>query len=246
MPLLICSGSPGFYLTLMFNIEYQDVAIFPTNANDLVADLGVALLCGVILSVVYRLTYKGPNYSVSFVNSLVLLSVISAIVVLVIGNNVARAFGMIGALSIIRFRTAIRDTMDLMFIFLSLAVGMAAGVGMNWVAIVGTVATSIIIMMLTFTHFSAPRRRHHLLQMAYQAAGFDDAALHKLLRRHCRSFKLVSLKNMGTDGVFEANYHLTLLKSDRTDAFLRDLQTLPAMLQTGLYFDEDDYNPPTM
>ena len=118
--------------------EYQNLAVFPNSTADVLANLVVAFLCGLMMSIVYRLTYRGPSYSVTFVNSLVLLSIISAIVIMVIGNNIARAFGLVGAMSIIRFRTAIRDTMDLVFIFLSLALGMACGVGLNLLALLGT------------------------------------------------------------------------------------------------------------
>lgn len=192
------------------------------------------------------MVYRGPNYSVSFVNSLVILALVSAIVMLVIGNNIARAFGMIGALSIIRFRTAIRDAMDLMFIFLSLAMGMAAGVGMGWVAIIGTAVASLIIMALTYTHFSEPRRRHHILQLSYDSLRHDEGFFSKVLTRHCRSVKMVSLKNVGTEGQFEATYHLTLRKSEQAPAFLKEINTMPSVVYASLFFDEDDLNAPTI
>ncbi|MEO6040238.1 MAG: DUF4956 domain-containing protein, partial [Saprospiraceae bacterium] len=93
--------------------EYQNLAVFPTSSADVLTNMLISLLCGVVLSVIYRITYRGPSYSVTFVNSLVLLNLIATIIIMVIGNNVARAFGLVGAMSIIRFRTAIRDTMDL-------------------------------------------------------------------------------------------------------------------------------------
>jgi hypothetical protein len=109
----------------------------------------VALICGLLLSIIYRATYRGPSYSVTFVNSLVLLTIISSIVIMVIGNNIARAFGLVGAMSIIRFRTAIRDTMDLVYIFLSLAIGMACGVGLTAVALVGSLIAGLVVLGLT-------------------------------------------------------------------------------------------------
>ncbi|MEL7339160.1 MAG: DUF4956 domain-containing protein, partial [Bacteroidota bacterium] len=78
----------------------QGLDLFPLSLQDILINLGVALLCGLIISGVYRITYKGPNYSVSFVNSLVILTMITAVVILVIGNNLARAFGLVGTMSI--------------------------------------------------------------------------------------------------------------------------------------------------
>lgn len=229
----------------MFN-EFQSINLFPTSSEDVVLNFVIALLCGIILSIAYRITYKGPSYSVTFVNSLIMLALISSIVVLVIGNNIARAFGLVGALSIIRFRTAIRDTMDLVFIFLSLAVGMAAGVGLSFVAVIGTLTASLIIVLLTFTHFSQPRRRHHLLQISYESQLYNEPQLSKILSDYCRSVKLVNLKNISSAGVTEAYYHVTFRNLNKSPEMVQKLTGMPSVSFVNVYFDEDDYNPPTM
>ncbi len=224
--------------------DYQNLAVFPTSSADVLVNLLIALVCGLVLSVVYRLTYKGPSYSVTFVNSLVLLSIIASIVIMVIGNNIARAFGLVGAMSIIRFRTAIRDTMDLVFIFLALALGMACGVGLNIVAITGTLIAGLVVIILTFTHFGAPRRRHFLLQIIYHAAEQRDMS--QPLSRFCKSLKLVSMKNVGLEDLTESNYHITLRDARKTEEMVRELRRTPGVQQVNVFFDEDDFNPPTM
>lgn len=224
--------------------DYQNLAVFPTSSADVLVNLLVALVCGLVLSVVYRLTYRGPSYSVTFVNSLVLLSIIASIVIMVIGNNIARAFGLVGAMSIIRFRTAIRDTMDLVFIFLALALGMACGVGLNVVAITGTLIAGLVVIVLTFTHFGAPRRRHFLLQIIYHAAEQRDMT--QPIMRFCKSLKLVSMKNVGLDDLTESNYHITLRDARKTEEMVRELRRAPGVQQVNVFFDEDDFNPPTM
>ena len=95
-----------------------------------------------IVPLIYRFTYKGPGYSESF-----FLSVITSLVIMVIGDNLARAFGLVGTLSIIRFRTAIKDTMDIVYIFLGLTIGMAAGIGYHKIAIAGTIMIGLILML---------------------------------------------------------------------------------------------------
>ena len=225
-------------------LDYQNLAVFPTATSDVLANLLVAFLCGLMLSIIYRLTYRGPSYSVTFVNALVLLSIIAAIVIMVIGNNIARAFGLVGAMSIIRFRTAIRDTMDLVFIFLSLALGMACGVGLNAVALTGAMLAGLVIVALTFTNFGAPRKRHYLLQIIYQPS--DQQDLTKPIMRYCSSLKLVSLKNIGLDDLSESNYHVTLKNSKLTEELVRTLRQTQGVQQVNVFFDEDDFNPPTM
>ncbi len=224
--------------------EYQNLSVFPTSSTDVIANLLVALTCGLLLSMVYRSTYRGPSYSVTFVNSLVLLTIIASIVIMVIGNNIARAFGLVGAMSIIRFRTAIRDTMDLVFIFLSLAIGMACGVGLTAVALVGSLIAGLVVLALTYTHYGAPRRRHFLLQIIRQSSEQTD--LTQALSRVCKSIKLVSMKNVGMEDLTESNYHITLKDIRKTEEIVQSVRQMNGVQQVNVYFDEDDYNPPTM
>jgi len=225
--------------------DYTNISIFPTTTADVLANLIAALLCGLILSLIYRFTYKGPSYSVSFVNALVILTIISALVILVIGNNLARAFGLVGAMSIIRFRTAVRDTMDMVYIFLSLAIGMACGIGLNVIALLGVVVSGIIIIVMSLTHFGAPRRRMHLLQIAYDSNITPTKDFEKILSEYCRNVKLVNLKK-DTRGHLEAYYQILFKKHNSTLDFTNKLSEVAAVKNVRVFFDEDDMNSPTL
>jgi uncharacterized membrane protein YhiD involved in acid resistance len=224
--------------------DFQQINLFPTSPAQVVVNLLVALSCGIILALSYRFSYKGPSYSITFVNSLIMLSLISAMVVLVIGNNVARAFGLVGALSIIRFRTAIRDTMDLVHIFLALVVGMAAGVGLSFVSVLGTLLSSLLVFLLNFTHITLPRKRQHLLQLTFDGQQADNEHMAALLKIFCRSVRLVSLRNVDETGIVEGHYHVVMRQQDRSQEFISKLMGLGSVKQAYLYFDEDDYNAP--
>ncbi|MCD4664693.1 MAG: DUF4956 domain-containing protein, partial [Bacteroidales bacterium] len=130
----------------MFN-ELQNINLFPTTGSTIIINILIALLCGLFIAWLYRKTYKGPGYSIGFLNSIVLLAMITSVVIMVIGNNLARAFGLVGTMSIIRFRTAIKDTQDIVYIFFGLAVGMAAGVGYYKIAIIGTLFIGFILYL---------------------------------------------------------------------------------------------------
>ncbi|MCK9292376.1 MAG: DUF4956 domain-containing protein [Bacteroidales bacterium] len=123
----------------------------------------VALLCGIIIALIYKYTYRGLNYSASFTASLILLTMITTIVIMVIGNNLARAFGMVGAMSIIRFRTAVKDASDIMFIFFSLSIGLAAGVKLYSIAFFGTLIVGGVHLVLNKYNFILPQSREFLL-----------------------------------------------------------------------------------
>src|SRR5690554_6897594 len=130
------------------NEELQDIFFYSLTFRDIFRHLMVALVCGILISLLYRWTYRGLSYSSTFVNTIILLTMIMSVVIMVIGNNLATAFGLVGAMSIIRFRTAIKDTQDIMFIFFALAIGLACGVGLFSVAIVGTLVIGVIFYVV--------------------------------------------------------------------------------------------------
>jgi len=123
--------------------DFQGILNLSVTFSDVLANLMVSLVCGLIIAFFYKLTYKGAGYTNSFIVSLVVLSLITTVIIMVIGNNLARAFGLVGAMSIIRFRTAVKETLDIIFIFFSLAIGMAAGIGLPSIAIGGTLFIEI-------------------------------------------------------------------------------------------------------
>ena len=222
--------------------EFQDIDLFPVNVFDVFSNLFVALICGIIIALVYRFIYKGPSYSVTYVNSLVLLTLITSIVILVIGNNLARAFGLVGAMSIIRFRTAVRDVQDIVFIFFALSIGMAAGVGLHVIAIAGTIIISIITIVLVTFNFGAPPRQEYLIQMAYTASDHADDHIRGILKRYCRKYKLVNMKNTGEQQM-EAFYQVVYRRKFKSANLIRELKELDDVINVNLFFDQDDADP---
>jgi uncharacterized membrane protein YhiD involved in acid resistance len=223
----------------MFN-EFTSISPFPITLADILVNLLIALICGFIISLVYRYVYKGPSYSVTFVNSLILLTLITSVVILVIGNNLARAFGLVGAMSIIRFRTAIRDTQDIVFIFFSLSIGMGCGVGLHFIAIISTLLIGVVIIILSKTNYAHPRRRHYLLQLTYNASLTNEAGLTSMLNRYCKNVKLVHLKNLVTSDEIEAYYHIMLKDNNKSSEFVQSLKEIDELNYINLYFDEED------
>lgn len=222
--------------------DFQNILVFPVSIADLLQNLVVALLCGVIIALVYRYTYKGPSYSRSFVQALVLLNLITAVVILVIGNNLARAFGLVGAMSIIRFRTAVKDTQDIVFIFFALVSGMAAGVGLNHIAIAATLFISLIIIGMSAIDFGRESKKRLLLQISYYAPTESNAelALTNIMRKYCRQLQLINLKHTGYQQQMEAHYHVVLRSKANSGQLMRELQDLENVHSAQLFFDEDE------
>lgn len=118
------------------------------TTNQIITNLLVATVIAVCIYISYYLSHTGTIYSKKFNVSLVMLTILTAMVMTVIGNNVALSLGMVGALSIVRFRTAIKDSRDTAYIFWTIIVGICCGVGDYFVASIGT--SIVFVIMLIF------------------------------------------------------------------------------------------------
>lgn len=108
----------------------------------------VAIILGVVIFISYALSHQGTIYSKKFNVSLVALTVLTATVMTVIGNNIALSLGMVGALSIVRFRTAIKDSRDTVYIFWTIIVGICCGVQNYFVAAIGSAGVFLVFLLL--------------------------------------------------------------------------------------------------
>jgi len=118
------------------------------STSQIVMTLGLTCIIALYIFAVYRLITRKTFYNKNFNISLAALSLITSIVILTVQANIVISLGMVGALSIVRFRTAIKDPMDLVFLFWSISVGIACGAGMIEIAIIGSLLLTIIIFLL--------------------------------------------------------------------------------------------------
>jgi len=225
----------------LFN-NLQNPSLFPITGLQIVGNICLALLCGLAIAWLYRQTYKGPGYPAAFVNSLVLLTMITAVVILTIGSNLARAFGLVGAMSIIRFRTAVKDTQDIIYIFFALAVGMASGSGAYTIAVVGTVCVGTVIYVFSKVGTTGAHKQEYLLEVSYSGNGDGTPTYIPIFRRYCRSHHVINTRSAGEDDErLEIAYYVRLRDKQESDRFVRELRRSKGVNQVNLYFDEEQF-----
>jgi uncharacterized membrane protein YhiD involved in acid resistance len=217
----------------------QSVNVFSPSLADIIINIIISLICSFIISLVYRYTYKGPGYSESFVHSIIYLSVITSLVIMVIGNNLARAFGLVGALSIIRFRTAIKDVVDIVYIFLGLAIGMAAGVGYHKVAIAGTIMMGLILILFSKPNYKYFRSNQYILQFIYSNGDPTSEEFSVTLSKYCKSYEIINIKS-NPDQSIEYTFYLRIKKSLDSKFIIDDLQKVKGVSSLNLYFDQQN------
>ena len=132
---------------------------------DIVLAMGIPFLLSFPITFIYRHTQRHNNYSTSFIHAIFLFSTLSAIITLLIGSNIARAFGLVGALSIIRFRNALKDPLDAVYIFWALAVGMACGTGFYMAAVFLVIMCAGRVMILHHSGYGTPRSVDSILKV---------------------------------------------------------------------------------
>lgn len=220
--------------------------LFSGSSPSHAADLQTILIClllsfvlGQSLAWVYTWTHSGLSYSRSFVQSIIVLTIIAALVMVIIGANVVAAFGLIGALALIRFRNVLKDTRDASFIFSALVIGMGVGSGQFGLAIIGTLALGAILIYLSATGFGGRERHDGMLRFRLNSGGGEDR-LAPILRRHCRSASLVTVRRaLAGGGPAEYAYQVTLRNRERNAELLGDLGRVEGLEDISLALAED-------
>jgi hypothetical protein len=128
----------------------------------------------------YRYTSKSNSYSIEFIHALLLFSSMTSIITLLIGSNIARAFGLVAALSLIRFRTALKSTLDAMFLFWALTVGMACGTGFYFAAILVVILGMAYMWGVKYFRFGAPKHLNLLIKATFPGKDSDQGQAEEL------------------------------------------------------------------
>ncbi len=203
----------------MENVLLNPVGSLLNYSNiEMVVNIFTAIAIGIILSLVYRTTHKGLSYSQSFCQTIVFVTLIVALVMMVIGGSLARAFALVGALSIIRFRTVLKDTKDMSYVFAALAMGMAAGTSNYFLAGVGTVSVSLLAFFLYFSNFGAVYKSEFILRFRFHQQG-DSHAYLEAINQACKRSSLLHMEPSSDNQSLSLTYDVVL----RDETFSSDL-----------------------
>ena len=221
-------------------MTFQDIfkSSFLENVTSVsLLDMAVALLLafglGMFIFLVYKKTYQGVMYSSSFGTTLIALTMITTVVILAVTSNVVLSLGMVGALSIVRFRTAIKEPLDIAFLFWAIAVGIVLAAGMIPLAVIGSVVIGLVL--LVFVNKKAHLNPYILVM---QCDGHKtEVEARTFLEQYTQRCVLKS-KTVRKDAV-ELNLEIRL-KEDNTD-FINALATMPGVSSAVLVSYNGDY-----
>ena len=211
---------------------------FLENVNSIsLLDMGIALvlafLLGLFIFMIYKKTFSGVMYSSGFGVTLVALTMITTLVILAVTSNVVLSLGMVGALSIVRFRTAIKEPLDIAFLFWSIAVGIVLAAGMIPLAVIGSVV--IGLMLLVFTNKKSHVNPYIVVIRCADHASETNAM--EFLKNQTQ--RCVVKSKTAQKGEVELNLEIRL-KEDNTD-FINDLAEMNGVYSAVLVSYNGDY-----
>jgi hypothetical protein len=213
---------------VMDNILIQRQDVF-----DVFFSMFLAIAIALVISQIYKHTHRGMNFELSFMSTLVLLAPIVSVVMLFIRGDLVLSLGLIGSLSIIRFRTPIKDTRDMVFLFWTIAVGLGCGT-YNWaIVIISTIFISIVIVSLYFLKYGRSESTDYILVVSGSTPS-DNTSLEKIIHEYVEEVKMRSFEKSGQQ--WESIYELGFPKSKKmvVKNMINSIESLPEVSRVSL------------
>ena len=194
------------------------------TALDVVVTILVTFALSSIIGYTYRHAHRGALFTQRYVHALVLLSIVTSVVIMVVGSNTARAFAVFGAFSMIRFRNALPETQDVGFIFFAMVVGMASGTGRHDMAALATLLTCGIILVLRHLDLFASVHSRRVLRVR---VGTDDdygAEIEKVLDRITDEYELLTVESVQAGLLTELTYAVRVGRDHSPQGLVSEIQ----------------------
>ncbi|AWW27784.1 DUF4956 domain-containing protein [Acetobacterium carbinolicum] len=183
-----------------------------------------ALAMGLFISFVYVRTRGKDGYSPGFVVTLIMLPAIISIIILLVGNNVARAFSLAGAFSLIRFRSAPGDPIDISYVFFTLAVGLACGMGYILYGAIFAIILCTVMVILSISNYGKPKVKNMQLKITIPEDIDFQNCFNDILKHYTSSHKIQRVKTSDFGSLFEINYTITLKNNTDQKEFIDKLR----------------------
>lgn len=217
-------------LDSLFNISLATTELTFTNA---IVTILIAIVLGGIISFTYMKT-NPQGYSQNFTLTMVLLPSIVAIIILLIGSNVARAFSLAGAFSIIRFRSAPGDPKDISYVLFTMAAGLACGVGSFGYAVLFTLILCVLMVLLNRFRYGVPQTQQKTLKVTIpENLGYEDA-FDEVFKKHNVDYELRKIRTTELGSLYELVYSIKLDRLINQKEFLDDIRCRNGNLDLSL------------
>ncbi len=218
-------------------INTTNLSLTELSSAVIVFNILFSLGLSILVALIYKKTHKGLSYSRSFVESLIMMSMLATIAMMILGNNLVRALGILGVFTLIRFRTIIKDTKDATYLFFSLAIGMGVGTANYLISILGTGSLLGVIYLLD-KYNSGSAIKHGFLLTFIADKNFSSAFYEELFHKYANSYKLLQHKT-NSDGDGEFYFSIAFKDNMRPEDMIKDLNKNNDIKLTDLIVGKD-------
>ena len=199
-----------------------------------------ALVFGQVIAWIYIGTRRGVSYTATVAQAAIVMSLIVTLVMAVVGNSLARAFGLFGALALIRFRTPVKDARDTVFLFFAVAIGIACGTGNLLGALAGTVVIGGVLWYLASSRFGARSGHDGLLRLRMPAA--SESGVRAALDGHCAWSRIMHMRELA-DGNVEYAWQFGLPDLAAAPRLLADVRAVPGAAGVSVLMQDAEELP---
>lgn len=193
-----------------------------------------AFVLALMIVAVYRQTHRGLQYSRSFVFTLALVAPITSIIMVVVEGSLARAFAVLGALSIIRFRTAVKDTTDLAYVFWAIAIGLCTGTGHYLTGIAATALLASIVGVMAWMRFGAGNANDFVLRFSVDSSNGAESHYLNAFKRMLKKATLLDMHTVGDGKMMDVVYAVSFNNTASIRPFVQELGAIHGVDRIGL------------
>lgn len=201
-------------------------------------------MLGVFIAFVYKKVMTSFNFSIPILYTVIYVCISVSLIMIIVANELVRAFTLLGAFAVIRFRTPIKDARDGAFIFIALAAGMGVGVGLYLETALGVLLIGLCILFLHWFKFGLVATKETLVRFVVPGGKADSPAAHKdVFERHLKSHSLVNVRSLQEGRAMELTFYVRPKRATDMIEFSRALTAVPGVGQVSLIVCEDDEVP---
>ncbi len=210
------------------------------SAETIILNIALSFVLALMIAWVYQKTHRGLSYSQSYVNSLILLCTLSSVIMMVIGNVLIRAVALLGAFTIIRFRTVIKDPKDISFILFVLIIGMGVGTGGYTIAIISTIMIIFIAYLLYRMNFGSTRKNDYVLSFSLNKEITSDDIYESVLMQYLKKYELLNINTHKNGKIIDLNFGVRFLPKSKISKLAEELSSIEGIENVSLIMSKNE------
>lgn len=202
--------------------------------------LVLSFILGLLISYVYRITHKGVTFSQSFAATIIILAVVTTFIIYFIGDSLANAIGLFGVFSIIRFRTATKDSRDTAFVLFSLGAGMAVGVGAVVMAYTGVAVISVLMYLVSRLNLTNAPKIDYIVHFRLDSKSAENNDVSALLRSMTKDASLLHVNSKKQGSVLDFSFNVTTKQGVEIGEIIEELNKIKGISDVSFVASKND------